>query len=824
MRQMLYGPTGMGKTALSVGLVKGARAKGKRVAFLCNRIQLVEQASAAFRKYGIDHGVIQGQNSRREYEHVLVCSIQTVAKRGLPDVDFIIIDEAHGVAGSKDYRGIIETFAGKPVIGLSATPFAKGLGKHYDKLNGPLFERMVIASTIGELIEDGYLVDCDIYAPSEPDMTGYKQVRNKFGELDFSDMDVGEATDKPELIGDIVTHWLKLAKGTPTVVFASNIAHSKHIVEQFLAAGVSAEHIDCYDDTDARRDALKRFESGQTTIISNSALLAEGWDAPFCQTLILARPTKSLIRYIQMCLDAETEILTRDGWKRHETILETDEVAVFDKDTGEARFEVPSQIVRRPLGDEKMFAIDSPHLDLRVTAGHEMVWAARKFAAAGQWRKTEASELAERKSHYAIPVSGTGDFPGVDLADDEIRFLGLFITDGSRNRQTDQVYICQSCAQPDSHHEYIKSVLTNCGFRFGECRIKRTGDLAKYADVMHYTVSKGIPNRLDERHLRGWGDLASYMDKNICALLDRMTVRQFDIFLEALNMGDGKKFRHVKDWTPQTLAITTGDNLEMANRLQAMCVVRGYRCNIARHSYNQSPLYMAYISKKAYACVGGSTGEEGRSRLAEVESDPGELVWCVTTQTGNIFVRRNGKAAIVGNCGRVLRPADGKIRALILDHSGTVKSLGFPTDDLPLELDDGKPKKSAASKKKEEKLPTACVKCSFMKVSHKCPACGFAPEKQNDVHTADGELVKQERGAKKSKATQAEKQQFYSELLGYQAIKGYSDGRIANIFREKHGVWPNAMQKIACEPSQETKRYIQSRNIAYAKGKKNGAA
>lgn len=473
LRQMLYGPTGCGKTALSVGLVKGARAKGKRVAFLANRIQLVDQASRTFNKYGISHGVIQGQNSRREYEHVLVCSIQTIAKRGIPDVDFIIIDEAHGVAGSKDYRGIIETFAGKPVIGLSATPFAKGLGKHYDSLKGPLFERMVVASTIQELIGEGYLVDCDIYAPSEPDMTGFKQVRNKFGEMDWSDMDVGEAADKPELIGDIVSHWFKLARGTPTVVFASNIAHSKHIVEQFLSAGVKAEHIDCYDDTDERRAALKRFETGETTIISNSALLAEGWDAPFCQTLILARPTKSLIRYIQMA-------------------------------------------------------------------------------------------------------------------------------------------------------------------------------------------------------------------------------------------------------------------------------------------------------------------------------------------------------------GRVLRPADGKERALVLDHSGTVKLLGFPTDDLPLELDDGKPKKSTGAKKKE-KLPKACPKCSFMKTAHICPSCGFTPEKQNDVHTADGELVKQERGAKKSKATQAEKQQFYSELLGYQSIKGYSDGRIANIFREKHGVWPNAMQKVACEPSPETRKFIQSRNIAYAKGKKNGS-
>jgi superfamily II DNA or RNA helicase len=469
---MLYGPTGCGKTALSVGLVLGARLKGKRVAFLANRIQLVEQASATFNRYGIAHGVIQGSNSRREYENVIVCSIQTVAKRGLPDVDFIVIDEAHGVAGSKEYRGVIEAFAGKPVIGLSASPFARGLGKDYEKLGGPLFERMVVAASIQELVADGYLVDCDIYAPGEPDMTGIKQIRNRFGEMDYSDMDVGDAADKPELIGDIVKHWFKHARRTPTVVFASNIAHSKHIVEQFLGAGVAAEHIDCYDDTDERRAVLKRFESGETTIISNASLLAEGWDAPFCQTLILARPTRSLIRYIQMA-------------------------------------------------------------------------------------------------------------------------------------------------------------------------------------------------------------------------------------------------------------------------------------------------------------------------------------------------------------GRVLRPSEGKTRALILDHSGSVKHLGFPTDDLPLELDNGKPKKASASKPKD-RLPKACPACAYMKISHICPACGFAPEKQNTVGTVDGELVRQTRG-KKTKATMAEKQQFFSELLGLAAIRGYSQGRVSNIYREKFGVWPNGLDRNACEPSKETKTYVQSRNIAYAKGMKNAA-
>jgi superfamily II DNA or RNA helicase len=118
--------------------------------------------------------------------------------------------------------------------------------------------------------------------------------------MDWSDADVGRAVDKPELVGDIVSHWLRLANGTPTVCFASNIAHSKHIVEQFLVAGVRAEHIDCYTPEEERQAILRRIETGETTLISNVGILCEGWDFPACKTLILARPTKSLVRYLQM--------------------------------------------------------------------------------------------------------------------------------------------------------------------------------------------------------------------------------------------------------------------------------------------------------------------------------------------------------------------------------------------------------------------------------------------------------------------------------------------------------------------------------------------
>lgn len=465
-RQMLYSPTGSGKTEIMIAIVIRAILKGKRVLVLSNRIHLVGQTARRFTKSRIAYGVIQGINTRMTGSNVIIASIQTVAKRGFAEFDLVLIDEAHAVAGSKSYRAVIAA-AKCPVIGFSATPFSRGLGRHYDELGGPLFEQMVIAATIPELITDGYLVDVDVYAPCEPDMAGIKLTRNSFGELDYSDADAGRATDKPELVGDIVAHWMRLAKGTSTVCFASNIAHSKHIVEQFLAAGVAAEHIDCYTSDDERKAILRRIATGETLVISNVGILAEGWDFPACKTLILARPTKSLIRYLQMI-------------------------------------------------------------------------------------------------------------------------------------------------------------------------------------------------------------------------------------------------------------------------------------------------------------------------------------------------------------GRVLRPHETKLRALVLDHSGTVIRLGFPTDEFPLELDDGTPINPSASKEREAPLPKVCPSCSYVTTVHKCPVCGFAPERKADVNVTDGELVLL---TKKPKATKIGKQDFYSQLLAVAGIKGYKAGWVSRKYKEYYGVWPSGLKDVATEPTAEVHNILKHLQIRNAKSK-----
>ena len=280
---MLQLPTGGGKTAIAAEMVRSAITRGRKCLFVADRLELIDQASERFDIEGIPHGIVQADHPRTDPDAPLqVCSIQTLNRRRLPAFDFCVIDEAHVI--HQAHKRLMETDA--KFVGLSATPFAKGLGK--------IFDSLVVGATTSELIDLGFLVQPRVWAPSAPDLT---KVRTVAG--DFDEQQLAAATDKKELVGDIVDHWHRLAQGRPTIVFAVNIAHSINIVGTFKEAGVNAVHLDAYTPKAERKEIIARFKAGEIQVLSSVDILTKGFDYPGASALIMARPTKSLMLYIQ---------------------------------------------------------------------------------------------------------------------------------------------------------------------------------------------------------------------------------------------------------------------------------------------------------------------------------------------------------------------------------------------------------------------------------------------------------------------------------------------------------------------------------------------
>lgn len=284
-RVMLQLPTGGGKTAIGADMIRSAITRGRKCLFVCDRLELIDQASERFDMEGIPHGIIQANHPRTDPDAPLqVCSIQTLNRRRMPEFQFCVIDEAHVI--HQAHKRLMEVNAA--FVGLSATPFAKGLGK--------IFDSLVVGATTSELIEQGYLVQPRVWAPSMPDLS---KVRTIAG--DYDEKQLAEATDRADLVGDIVQHWHKLAAGRQTIGFAVNIAHSLHMVHEFNAAGVKAAHLDAYTPKDERRRINQQLRTGEIQILINVDIVSKGADFPGVSALILARPTKSLMLHVQQC-------------------------------------------------------------------------------------------------------------------------------------------------------------------------------------------------------------------------------------------------------------------------------------------------------------------------------------------------------------------------------------------------------------------------------------------------------------------------------------------------------------------------------------------
>jgi DNA repair protein RadD len=284
-RQVLQLATGGGKTKVASTLTENAVSRNKRVLFLADRIELIDQASARFDAEGINHGIIQGQHWRFKPElPVQIATIQTLVNRASVPWDLIIVDECH--AGGKRLNEWVAA-QDSVVVGLSATPWAKGMGKVYQKL--------VIGATTRELIELGFLVDVEAWGPSEPDLSGVKVVAGEWEEGGLA-----KAMDTPKLVGDIVTTWLTKGENRQTIVFAVNVAHSQHIVEEFKKAGVNAAHVDGYENAIPRKKTVDAFRAGEIKLICNVGILDKGFDVPEASCLVMARPIRSsLMLHIQ---------------------------------------------------------------------------------------------------------------------------------------------------------------------------------------------------------------------------------------------------------------------------------------------------------------------------------------------------------------------------------------------------------------------------------------------------------------------------------------------------------------------------------------------
>lgn len=285
--QVIMAATGAGKTYLAMRVINEALARGRSAIFVADRVTLINQTSETAFRYGLpDHGIIQANHPRTNRRLPFqIASVQTLMRRSWPDADVIVIDECHTLY--KGWTDHIQNCRGI-VVGLSATPFTKGMGK--------LFTNLINAATMDHLTREGVLVPMRVFSCHKPDMEGAETAGGEWTD---------RAAEERELriVGDVVVEWCQFAYGLKTIVFGSTIKHCEELARQFNSVGAMAACFTAQTTPEERDQLLREYRKpdSRLRVLVSVEALAKGFDVPDVECVCDCRPLrKSLSTAIQM--------------------------------------------------------------------------------------------------------------------------------------------------------------------------------------------------------------------------------------------------------------------------------------------------------------------------------------------------------------------------------------------------------------------------------------------------------------------------------------------------------------------------------------------
>lgn len=311
--------TGLGKTRTFCAIaVEKAIHNKMPTAIAVHRKELVSQISLTLAELNIPHNIIaprpviigivaeqRKQFKKQFYDYngaITIVSVDTLNSRILKheawakSIKLWICDEAAHLLKNNKWGRAMAYFPQAQGLGVTATPERldkRGLGSHVDGL----FDTMVLGPDSRWGIENGFLCNYKIAIPESDYRLHLKETT---GNADYSKEAMIIASQKSHIVGDVVKNYEKFAKDKQAIVFASDIGAGERMKDRFLNARIKAVLLTGLTEDSVRLRAMNAYRDKEIQVLINIDLFDEGLDVPGIECVVMARPTKSLSKYMQM--------------------------------------------------------------------------------------------------------------------------------------------------------------------------------------------------------------------------------------------------------------------------------------------------------------------------------------------------------------------------------------------------------------------------------------------------------------------------------------------------------------------------------------------
>lgn len=316
-------PTGGGKSLILADIA--SRLEGSLLVFQPSK-EILQQNFAKLQSYRIiDCGCYSASVGRKDINRITFATIGSVMNN-MRDFDCfknIIVDEAHYVnSKAGQYKKFIEA-KNRQVVGLTATPYrldkcaGGSMLKFLTRTRPRIFSKVIYCCQIGELLSKGFLANLSYYDITSIDL---RRVRSNSTGADYDEKSLIAEYERSgfyDKLSNTVVKVMQPKSGIPRkgiLVFTAFRKESESLVSKLQSLGIKAAIVTCDTPKREREDILQRFKKGEIKVVSNCGTLTTGFDYPELDTVILARPTKSLALFYQMVGRAIRPSEGKIGW------------------------------------------------------------------------------------------------------------------------------------------------------------------------------------------------------------------------------------------------------------------------------------------------------------------------------------------------------------------------------------------------------------------------------------------------------------------------------------------------------------------------------